>query len=140
MFSSNDILARLQDGEDATKIAQEMADALNKALDMKRQVDETVAKAETAQRNQMKNEIISGLQKMFNWLNRNYPDISKSMNEMTADKWNELADACLEALDELVSLNKMFVGLEDIFEKKNPTKPTGDANIDVILNEFLRTL
>ena len=139
MFDEKTILARLQNGEDAQKIADEMAAMINKANKM--YADE-LAKAEEAKRAeekaaiQKKTELQEILDLFADWFNTYYGIDAKG--ELEADAVLELIESVKEYVDALK-------GLETMFSVKNATKPVKKivkpaANADETINDFLKKM
>ena len=114
MYTESDILARLQAGEDAQKIADEMAAVLNAAN--KTYTDQKIAEAEAAKKNEKK---LADMQDVLDTLKYYYvTHVAKTEEEV--DEYNKAfndldpADICkmLEAVEELAGTMKIF---EDTF-------------------------
>ena len=145
MFDEKTILARLQNGEDAQKIADEMAAMINKANKM--YADE-LAKAEEAKRAEEQKKALN-LQKTADlqdildqfaaWL-QEYYGIDAS-NELKADSIMEMIDGIQEYVNALKGL-EMVIGKKSaapIGTKviKSNTKP---ANADETISAFLNKM
>ncbi len=133
MFDEKTILARLQNGEDAQKIADEMAAMINAA---NRTYEEQ--KAEEARKTndiQKKKDLQMILDDLAVWFGAYYNVDEAVWAEITADEVLELIDSCqgyIKAINDLASV---------LTDKKVETKPvkvikTKDA--DEILNAFLK--
>lgn len=140
MFDEKVILARLQNGEDAQTIANEMAEMINKANKM--YADE-VAKAEEAKRAEEQKKALN-LQKTADlqdildqfaaWL-QEYYNIDAG-DELKADSIMELIDGVQEYLDALKGL-EMVIGKKPAVKMiKSNTKPSADDTI----NQFLKKM
>ena len=137
MFDEKTILARLQNGEDAQKIADEMAAMINKANKM--YADE-VAKAEEAKRAEEKKQAIqkqktADLQDILDqfaaWFQEYYNiDVG---DELKAESIMEIIDGIQEYMDALK-------GLEMVIGKKPAVKVTKKANADDTINQFLKQM
>ena len=134
MFDEATILARLQNGEDAQKIADEMAAALNKVNKIyadqkaKEEADRAAAKRAESQKKEDLQEIID---LFMEWLS-NYYKVD-APTEVTADQVLEVIDSVFEYVEAMKSLESMFV-------KKAPTKViknTNKPNADETINQFL---
>ena len=114
MYTESDILARLQAGEEAQKIADEMAAALNAAN--KTYTDQKIAEAEAAKKNEKK---LADMQAVIDSLKRYYVN-HVAKNEKEVDSFNEAfnnldpAEMCemFEAVETLTATMKVF---EDTF-------------------------
>ena len=137
MFDEKTILARLQNGEDAQKIADEMAAMINKANKM--YADE-VAKAAEAKRAEEKKQAIqkqktADLQDILDqfaaWFQEYYNiDVG---DELKAESIMEIIDGIQEYMDALK-------GLEMVIGKKPAVKVTKKANADDTINQFLKQM
>lgn len=117
MFDEKTILARLQNGEDAQKIADEMAAMINAAN--KTYTDQKAAEAAKKQNEIQKQEDLQEiLDMLYDWFDIYYNmDIKEIKSELKADQVIELIDSLKEYFEALK-------GLEDLFSVKNATKPT----------------
>lgn len=138
MFTEKDILARLQNGEDVQKIADEMAKMINAAnktyIDQK--AAEEAAKAEAAKADVQKRKDLQEILDLFlDWLNAHYGIGNKG--DVTADQVIEL----IESLQEYIEAIK---DLESIFGVKKPAaKAAKTANLqsaDETINQFLKNM
>ena len=136
MFDEKDILARLQNGEDAQTIANEMAEMINKANKM--YADE-VAKAEEAKRAEEQKQAtqkqkIADLQDILDqfaaWF-QEYYNIDAG-DELKADSIMELIDGIQEYMDALK-------GLETVIGKK-PAIKVVKSSADDTINQFLKNM
>lgn len=142
MFDEATILARLQNGEDAQKIADEMAAALNKVNKIysdqkaKEEADRAAAKRAEVQKKEDLQEILD----MFaDWFKTYYGIEAKAELE---------ADAVLELIDSIKEYVEALKGIEAMFGVKNATKPavkviksnTKPANADETINAFLKKM
>lgn len=131
MFNSNDILARLQNGEDVNAIANEMADALNKAN--KAYEDEKNKKAAELQKEEdKKNDLLDILTDLTDWLNAHY-------DAHLEDPTMEDVDMALEAIDGLRDLIDMLDEIKtfpEVKKDKQAAKPQC-KNSDQKIADFL---
>lgn len=131
MFNSNDILARLQNGEDVNAIANEMADALNKAN--KAYEDEKNKKAAELQKEEdKKNDLLDILTDLTDWLNAHY-------DAHLEDPTMEDVDMALEAIDGLRDLIDMLDEIKtfpEVKKDKQAAKPQY-KNSDQKIADFL---
>ena len=136
MFDEKTILARLQNGEDAQKIADEMAamiNAANKTYTDQKAAEEAAKKQNEVQKKEELQEIID---LFMEWLETFYG--IKVDEEVPADSVIELIDSLKEYID-------AFKGLEAMLGAKKPaakviksnTKP---ANADETINAFLNKM
>ena len=140
MFDEKTILARLQNGEDAQSIANEMADMINKAN--KLYADE-LAKAEEAKRaeeqkkalNLQKTADLQDILDQFAAWFQEYYSIDAS-NELKADSIMEMIDGIQEYVNALKGL-EMVIGKKPAAKViKSNTKPSADDTI----NQFLKNM
>ena len=143
MFTEKDILARLQAGEDAQAIANEMADILNaanktyedqKEAEKKRLAAEKAAKEAAAKQLEArkKKEADALMEALGKWVIKYYakPEEEKEYRRVLA----ELDGAALITVaDDVVSAMKMVKGMESIFD----IKPKDKKNSDDVIAEFL---
>ena len=137
MFDEKVILARLQNGEDAQAIANEMADMINKANKM--YADE-LAKAEEAKRAEeqkqaVQKQKIADLQAILDefalWF-QEYYNIDAG-DELKAESIMELIDGVQEYMDALK-------GLEMVIGKKPAVKVVKRPSADDTINQFLKQM
>lgn len=145
MFDEKTILARLQNGEDAQTIANEMAAMINAAnktyTDQK--AAEEAAKAAAAKAEVQKREELQSILDLFcDWFGTYYAmDVAEIKSELKADQVIELVDSLKEYIEAIK-------GLETMFSVKNATKPavkviksnTKPANADETINAFLNKM
>ena len=134
MFDEATILARLQNGEDAQKIADEMAAALNKVNKIysdqkaKEEADRAAAKRAESQKKEDLQEIID---LFMEWLS-NYYGVD-AQTQLTADQVLELIDSIFEYVEAMKGLESMFAKKAPVKVIKSNTKPNADETI----NQFL---
>lgn len=145
MFDEKTILARLQNGEDAQTIANEMAAMMNAANKMytDQKAAEEASKAEAAKAEVQKREDLQEILDMFcDWFGTYYKmDVEELKSELKADQVIELVDSLKEYIEAVK-------GLEAMFSVKNATKPavkviksnTKPANADETINAFLNKM
>ena len=140
MFDEKVILARLQNGEDAQTIANEMADMINKANKM--YADE-LAKAEEAKRAEEQKQTIqkqkvadlqSILDEFAAW-SQEYYNIDAG-DELKAESIMELIDEVQVWTDALKHLGAMSIKKPAVKVIKSNTKPSADEAI----NQFLKQM
>lgn len=138
MFDEKTILARLQNGEDAQKIADEMAAMINAAnktyADQK--AAEAAKKAEAAKIEVQKKEELQEIIDLFmEWLETFY---GIKMNEKVP------ADSVIELIDSLKEYIEAFKGLEAMLGAKKPAakviKSNTKPNADDTINQFLKQM
>ena len=136
MFDEKTILARLQNGEDAQTIANEMAamiNAANKTYTDQKAAEEAAKKQNEVQKKEELQEIID---LFMEWLETFYG--VKVDEEVPADSVIELIDSLKEYID-------AFKGLEAMLGAKKPTAKviksnTKPANADETINAFLNKM
>jgi hypothetical protein len=142
MFDEKVILARLQNGEDAQTIANEMAAMINTANKMyaDQKAAEEAAKAEAAKAvaSQKKEDLQEILDMFATWLGEYY-GIEESLP----------ADQVIDLIDSLKEYVEAFKGLEAVFGAKKPAAPIGTkiiksntkpANADETISAFLNKM
>lgn len=139
MFDEKTILARLQNGEDAQKIADEMAAALNQAN--KAYADQKAAEEAAKKQNDVqKKEDLQEILDMFaDWFKTYYGIETKGELEV---------DAVLELIDSIKEYVEALKGLETLFGVKNATKPavkviksnTKPKSADEQISDFLNKM
>jgi hypothetical protein len=144
MFDEKTILARLQAGEDAQAIANEIAAMINNANKMyadQKAAEEAKRKAEEERKKQLvlqkKNDLQDILDQFAVWFNTYY-DVDESA-------WNEInADAALELIDSVQEYVKAMSDLTAVFGKKPVVKPVKTIvktqSADDTLNAFLNKM
>ena len=140
MFDEKVILARLQNGEDAQTIANEMAEMINKANKM--YADE-VAKAEEAKRAEeqkqaVQKQKIADLQDILDqfaaWF-QEYYNIDAG-DELKAESVMEIIDGIQEYMDALKGLEMVIGKKPAVKVVKSNTKPS----VDDTINQFLKQM
>ena len=132
MFTEKDILARLQNGEDVQKIADEMAAIINAAN--KTYADQKAAEEAAKKQNEIqKKEDLQEILDLFgDWLNAHYGIDTKG--DITADQVIEL----IESLQEYIEALK---DLEAVFGVKKPTKKVVKTkSADETIDQFLKNM
>ena len=139
MFDEKTILARLQNGEDAQTIANEMAAMINAAnktyTDQK--AKEEADRAAAAKAEAQKKEDLQKILDMFaNWF-KTYYDI-EAKDELEADAVLELIDSLKEYVEALKGLESMFsIKKPAVKVIKSNTKP---KSADEQINDFLKKM
>ena len=137
MFDEATILARLQNGEDAQKIADEMAEMINKAnktyaeQKAKEEADRVAAKRAESQKKEELQEIID---LFVEWLTTHYEIGAKV--ELTADQVLEVVDSVFDYVEAMKSLESMFTHKVPTKVIKSNTKPNADETINAFLNKM----
>ena len=137
MFDEKTILARLQNGEDAQKIADEMASLINKANKM--YADE-LAKAKKAEERkkalalQKTADLQDILDQFAAWF-QEYYNIDAG-DELKADSILEIIDGIQEYLDALKGLEMVIGKKPAVKVTKSNVKPSADDTI----NQFLKQM
>ena len=142
MFNEKDILARLQNGEDVQKIADEMAAAQNQAnkaytdQKAKEEADRVAAEKAEVQKREDLQEILN----MFcDWFGTYYGmNVEDLKSELKADQVIELIDSLKEYIDAVK-------GLESMFSMKNApkivkTNPHKSKSADEQISDFLNKM
>ena len=135
MFDEKTILARLQNGEDAQKIADEMAAVLNQAN--KAYADQKAAEEAAKKRNEVqKKEDLQEILDLFTeWFKTYYGIDAKGELE---------ADAVLELIDSIKDYVEALKDLETIFDIKNAPKiiksNTKPKSADEQIRDFLNKM
>lgn len=135
MFDEKTILARLQNGEDAQKIADEMAAMINKAN--KTYNDQKAAEEAARKQNEIqKKEDLQEILDLFaDWLKIYYGVETKG--ELTAEAVLELIDSIKEYLEALKDLESVFSMKNAPKIIKSNTKPkSADEQISDFLNKM----
>ena len=135
MFDEKTILARLQNGEDAQAIANEMADMINKANKM--YADELAEEAKRAeeQKKAIQEQKIADLQNILDefalWFQEYY----------NIDASDELkAESIMDLIDEIQVWTDALKHLGAVSIKKPAVKVTKKANVDDTINQFLKQM
>lgn len=136
MYTKEDILEMLQNGQEAEDLAQGFIDSLNAAIKEKEELDLKAAEAEKAAKRVQKEkvEIIDGIiDVIFGFIEEYYPKVySETMHkEITATEVVDAMDEAYEeicgftnALDDFAKILEKAVEDKDIkIEKKVVTKP-----------------
>ncbi len=136
MFTEKDILARLQNGEDVQKIADEMAAIINAAN--KTYADQKAAEEAAKKQNEIqKKEDLQEILDLFgDWLNAHYGIGSKG--DITADQVIELIESLQEYIEALKDLETIFGVKNTPKVVKKSVKPAASA--DETINQFLKNM
>lgn len=130
MFNEKDILARLQNGEDAQKIADEMAailNAANKTYTDQIEAEKKAAAALKAAAQKAKKEEADAIAASINqWVEKHY---GVKANVATGEMLIEIMDSTTKAM-------KAFENIESVFD----VKPKGKKNVDTVIADFLKDM
>ena len=136
MFTEKDILARLQNGEDVQKIADEMAaiiNAANKTYADQKAAEEAAKKQNEVQKREDLQEI---LDLFMDWMNAHYGIGTKG--DITADQVIELIESLQEYVEAIKDLEAIFGVKNAPKVVKKSAKPA--ANADETINQFLKNM
>ena len=144
MFTEKDILARLQNGENVQKIADEMAamiNAANKTYTDQKAAEEAAKAAAAKAEVQKKEELQSILDLFCDWFGTYYNmDVAEIKAELKAEQVIELVDSLKEYMEAIKNLESMF-------SVKNATKPVTKViksntkpSADETINAFLKKM
>ena len=132
MFTEKDILARLQNGEDVQKIADEMAaviNAANKAYADQKAAEEAAKKQNEIQKREDLQEI---LDLFSDWLNAHYG---------IGAKGDISADQVIELIESLEDYFKAIKDLEVVFGAAKPAKKAVKTkSADETIDQFLKQM
>ena len=131
MFDEKTILARLQNGEDAQTIANEMADLINKAN--KTYTDQKAAEEAAKKQNEIqKKEDLQEILDMFaDWFHTYYGIEAKE---------DLKADVILEAIDSIQEYVAAIKDLEKVLKVKPAKKIVPAKSADETINQFLKSM
>lgn len=149
MFNEKDILARLQNGEDAQAIADEFAKVINAAnktyTDQK--AAEEAAKAQAKQVEIQKKEDLQEIMDLFaDWLIAYYKVDEAAIANVTADQVLELIDSLIEYVQAIKDFEKAFgldinvLGCGKPAAKPSVKKTVKTQSADDTLNAFLNKM
>lgn len=138
MFNTEDILARLLDGDDPEAIAEEFTNALNGALNKQRE-DEIANK----EKEELNTYLTAASEALKLYIEKKYPKVDKALVDRLADEdyLAELIEGLVVALDALSPLLDAFAEMEEKEEKKSeeiaPRKitPTFPASFSAKLDD-----
>ena len=128
MYSVNDILSLLNEGEKPETIAQNFTDILNAAIDQKKKGDE---EAKQKLQETKKRELQTILDEIKMWCKTYYPELNIQCS-LKAEEVMPIFDGTAESLKEF---NKFFDKVP-VEKKKDADKATVDA--DKAINDFLK--
>ena len=149
MFTKEDILARLQNGETVDAIANEMANALNEAEAEKKAIDAEIAakeKEETRVLEAKRAAVDSLLDAMCDYLVASgESDLIEDLKEVDTDKVIELLDGTIEMTKSLEKLRGLQFPVAEM-HKATTINPrvhkivVDEDNADKVLGDFLKNL
>ena len=143
MFDEKTILARLQNGEDAQTIANEMAAALNKVnkIYSDQKATEEAAKVAAAKAEVQKKEDLQEILDMFcDWFSTYYEmDVEDLKSELKADQVIELIDSLKEYINAVKGLESML-GVKKPIGTKVIKSNTPPKSADEQINDFLKKM
>ena len=151
MFTKEDILARLQNGETADAIANEMANALNEATAEKKALDAELAakeKEEIRVLNAKRVAVDSMLDALCDYLvAAGESDYVKDIAEVKTDKVIEMLDGSIEMAKSLEKLKDLQFPLRELHKAAtiNPkvhkiVVDADAADADKVIGDFLKNL
>lgn len=115
MFNMEDILTRLQNGEDPEVIAEEFTDALNGAIDKQRE-DEAANK----EKEELNTYLSTASEALKLYVEKKYPEVDRALLTKLTDENSlaELIEGLVVALDALSPLLDAFVAIEEEKDKE----------------------
>ena len=136
MFDEKTILARLQNGEDASTIASEMTAAINSAMKTYEDQKKKEAEAEKAKQNavQKKKELETILAGLRDWMVKWYGVSEEAAAALNADEVMELIDSINGYAEALKGL-EVLVAKPKTVQKKKVSK-TADDTIEAFLKQM----
>ena len=144
MFNEKDILARLQNGEDAQAIADEFAKLLNNAnKTYTDEVKKAEAEAKAKQIQQDKeDELDEILEYLKDWMRRYYPKHDKVILESFDGNSTKDVIASIDAIFELIDVGfASLLNIKSPVAKKTVAKADRKARpADDVINDFLKSM
>lgn len=129
----NDILTRLQNGEDAQKIANEFADMLNGAIAQQKQAEADKVAAQVQKQDELQHVLDAAL----DWLDTYYPEFKTETAELNAA---DIIKALDESKNDIVELIEAIGELAAIMEKPVVKKSNVKVmSADDIITSFLKS-
>lgn len=126
MFNMEDILARLQDGDDPEVIAGEFTNALNGAINKQRE-DEAANK----EKEELNTYLSAASEALKLYIEKKYPEVDKALVDRLADEdyLADLIEGLVVALDALSPLLDAFAEMEEeVEEEKSEEEPVITLN------------
>ena len=148
MFTKEDILVRLQNGDTADDIAAEMANALNEAEAEKKALDAELAakeKEETRVLEAKRAAVNDMLDAVCDYLVASGEgDLIKDLNDIETDKVIEMLDGSIEMAKSLEKLKDLQFPLRELHKAAtiNPRVHkivVDEDNADKVIGDFLKT-
>ena len=136
MFDEKTILARLQNGEDASAIANEMTAVINSAMKTYEDQKKKEAEAEKVKKNavQKKNELEAIMAGLRDWMVKWYGVPEEAAAALNADEVMELIDSINGYAEALKGL-EVLVAKPKTVQKKKVSK-TADDTIEAFLKQM----
>ena len=136
MFDEKTILARLQNGEDASTIANEMTAVINSAMKTYEDQKKKEAEAEKVKKNavQKKNELEAIMAGLRDWMVKWYGVPEEAAAALNADEVMELIDSINGYAEALKGL-EVLVAKPKTVQKKKVSK-TADDTIEAFLKQM----
>lgn len=129
MFDKAYIVARLQNGEDVQKIADEMAKMINEAQD-----EYKAQKAEAEKVEVQKKEELTAIVEMYaDWFCKYYGYDREKITALNVDTAIELIEECMEYVDALTEL-------ESILKPKKTAEKTIKKEPQSVLDDFIKEM
>ena len=137
MVNSKEILARLQNGEDADAIAKELVGALNEA--------KSAYNAELAANQEKISDMENILDSIYSFLIKYYCDDEKDAQIINDVFDNFDAKKAIESIEEIgsimIEVDKQLKDLDKMVQIKKPVATKKKVpNADVIINDFLKSI
>ncbi len=144
MFNEKDILARLQNGEDAQAIADEFAKVINNANKMyaeEQKKAEAEAKAKRIQQ-EKEDELAIILEDLKDWMRRYYPKHDKIILESFDGNSTKDIIASIDAIFELIDLDfaSLFTVKSPVAKKTAEKADRKAKSADDVINDFLKSV
>jgi predicted DNA-binding transcriptional regulator YafY len=152
MFTTDEIFARLMNGESMDSIAKEMTDALNAAKEKKEAADKKKAEEEAkAKRKAVVNEAAEKAAVAVNELIRiMYPEMASETEQLTGRMMIDMVDSSYNLVKEvekaIPALEKLTAGEPKETPKRgnranfSTVEEISDADVESILNSFMKSL
>jgi hypothetical protein len=113
MYNVNDILARLQNGENADTIAQEFADALNGAIQKRNEEEEKRKQAAAATRSNKIADLTDILDYILDFIDEYYPELAADLDmEIEASDVEAIVDELDRTIPQVVSLTNSLKSIK----------------------------
>lgn len=145
MFNEKDILARLQNGEDAQAIADEFAKLLNnanKTYTEEQKKAEAEAKAKQIQQDK-EDELAIILEDLKDWMRRYYPKHDEIIIQSFDETSTKDVISMIDGIFELIDLGfASLMTIKSPVEKKTADSVTGRKAkpADDVINDFLKSM